>query len=183
MNKKYILIIVVILVVIIGGFFYFSHKQQPQQGNDQNEENSAINDLSFSASYLYTAEATYQEININQSKLTYTYFEDTNNKCVNWVQQSPCWGKKDLITKEITLSEKEVSDLANLVKQTGFMDLNNTYGGADEYQRYYPYKLSISLRGKTKEVIYQSFPEASPMPEAFQELKNQIFNLANSKGS
>lgn len=181
MNKKYILVIVVILIVIISGFFYLLHKQKSQRGDDQNEENLAINDLLFSASYLYTAEATYQEIKINQSKLTFTYFEDTSNKCVNWIQQSPCWGKKDLITKEIILSEKEISDLTNLIKKTGFMDLNNTYGGAGEYQRYYPYKLSVSIADKTKEVIYQSFPGASAMPKAFEEVKKQLNDLTSRK--
>jgi len=43
--------------------------------------------------YHYTAEVTYQNIEITQSKLIYTYFPEEvfGKKCKVWVASVPCW--------------------------------------------------------------------------------------------
>jgi len=133
--------------------------------------------------YHYTAEATYQDIEINKSKLIYTYFpeEIAKEKCAWGMIQSPCWTEKDLRIKEAILSEDEINDLISLINETDFMNLKSTYGRASQYQRYYPYKLFVKIGEKQKEVVYQSFPGASPMPEAFRKVKDKLFKLIDEK--
>jgi len=132
--------------------------------------------------YHFTAEAIYQNIEINQSKLIYTYFpeEVAKEKCAKWIKQVPCWAGEDLTTKETTLSEEEINELVSLIYQTNFMKLENTYGGATHGQKYYPERLSVRIGEKEKEVIYQS-SWASPMPEAFKKVKDKLFELVDTK--
>ncbi len=131
--------------------------------------------------YHLTAEATYKNIEINQSQLTYTFFEDTENKCTHWVAQSPCWTDNDLQTKQIALSAEEVNTLVNLIRQTDFMQLGDTYGGASEGIRYYAYTLKVQLAEEQKEVTYQSFPGSDAKPEAFEKLETRLRELVQAK--
>jgi hypothetical protein len=131
--------------------------------------------------YHLAAEATYKNIEVNQSQLTYTFFEDTQNKCANWVAQSPCWTDNDLQTKQIALSTAEVTTLVNLIRQTDFMKLGDTYGGAAEGIRYYAYTLKVQLADEQKEVIYQSFPGSEAKPEAFEKLEARLRELVQEK--
>lgn len=126
--------------------------------------------------YFYTDEFTHQKISIEQSKLIYTYFKDTEGKCASWIAQYPCWEDKDLKTKETMLSKKEINELINLIEQTDFMNFEDTYGGTG-YYRSYPYELSIKIGEKKKKVIYQSSHDSPPMPEAFEKLKDKLFTL------
>lgn len=139
----------------------------------------------FYMSYYFTTEATYEKIEMNQSKLIYVYFpkEIAEEKCARWLQQAACWTEKDLRTKETTLTATEINDLIHLIDQTNFMSLESTYGGAEQYQRYYPYSLFVKIGEKEKEVIYQSFPDASPMPKAFEVIKDKLLELMNKKFS
>ncbi len=61
------------------------------------------------------------------------------------------------------------------------MELETTYGGAQEPQRYYPHKISVKMGKDEKRVFYQSFPGASPMPEEFKKVKNKLFELVRKK--
>ncbi len=135
----------------------------------------------FSLHFLFTAETTYENIEIHNSRLIYTFFEDVENKCAHWVYQTPCWTEADLKTKETGLSEGEINDLIDLIRQTGFMKLDNTYGGASPGQRFYSYNLTVQIGGEKKEVIYQSFPGADPMPEAFKGLIDKLYELVKGK--
>ena len=131
--------------------------------------------------YHLTAEATYKNIEVNQSQLIYTFFEDTENKCTHWVAQSPCWTDNDLQTKQIALSAEEVNTLVTLIRQTDFMKLGDTYGGASEGIRYYAYTLKVHLADEQKEVIYQSFPGSEAKPEAFEKLEARLRELVQEK--
>jgi len=128
-------------------------------------------------SYFTSAEAMYEKIQVTDSKLSHTYFDDKNNKCANWIAQSPCWLDQELTTVERTLSQKEIDELINLINTTHFLELNTTYGGAKEGQRYYAEVISVKINGQEKTVTYQSFPEASPPPEAFTTLRKTIEGL------
>ena len=133
--------------------------------------------------YHYTAEATYQDIEISRSELIYTYFpkEIAKEKCANWIKQSPCWTEEDLRTSQVSLSEDEIDDLVSLIRKTGFMDLESTYGGADESQRYYAHGITVKIGEKEKAVVYQSCPDASPMPDAFEKLMDKLFELVSKR--
>lgn len=136
---------------------------------------------SLSIVYHITAEATYKNIEVNQGRLIYTFFEDTENRCANWVAQSPCWTDNDLQTKATALSAEEVNTLVTLIRQTDFMKLGDTYGGAFEGIRYYAYSLKIQLSDEAKEVIYQSFPGSEAKPEAFNKLEARLHELVLEK--
>lgn len=127
--------------------------------------------------YHYTAEATYQDIMVNGSSLVYTYFDDTDNKCAQWVAQAPCWNARDLKTKNIVLSATDITELQSLVNETGFMELDTILGRVAENRRYYSYTLTIKIDGKEKEVEYRSFPGAEAMPEAFEGVRARLFEL------
>jgi len=131
--------------------------------------------------YHFTAEATYQEIEVAGTKLSFTYFEDIQHRCEHWLEQRPCWTPADLTTKEATLYEDEVRDLRNLIEKSKFMDLDEVYGGAPRHQRYYAYRLSVELGGITKEVTYQSFPEAPAPPEAFEAVRKRLFEIVAAR--
>lgn len=135
----------------------------------------------FCLHFLFTAETTYESIEIDNSRLVYTFFEDVENKCAHWLYQSPCWTEADLKTRETSLSEGEINDLIDLIRQTSFMKLDNTYGGVSQGQRYYTYNLTVHLAEEKKEVIYQSFPGADPMPEAFKRLIDKLHELVKEK--
>jgi len=77
--------------------------------------------------------------------------------------------------------KKEIVYLVDLVMQTDFMGLKGVYGGATSHQRYYPHVLVVRLGGKEKRVVYQSFPGALPMPEAFRRVRDELFNLVDRK--
>ena len=136
---------------------------------------------SLSVSYLFTAEATYNKIEVNQAKLSYTYFEDPEGKCAQWVEQSPCWTEQELRTREARLSDGDLADLIALIQQTNFMRLSNTYGGAASAQRYYRHTLQVKLDAVEKTVVYQSFPEAEPMPEGMSMLIDRLHELVKAR--
>ena len=170
--KLVYLISLVVLVVLVSGCV------QPKPGPDYPEQ-EVPSDLY--ASYSYTAEATYVDIQIEKNKLSYTYFEDIEDKCAQWFLQAPCWESEDLKTVEAQLSTKELSELYNLVQTVDFFNLEDTYGGASEGQRYYSYTLNVKANGKEKEVVYQSFPEASPEPEQFVKVRDKLLTLVDEK--
>ena len=147
----------------------------------QNVEYSSTQPLYVS--YFYTAEATYTKIEINQSKLIYTYFPQdvAQEKCKDWLVQAPCWKEEDLKTKEAILSDDEINGMIKLIEQTNFINLESSYGGAGPLQRYYSYKIFVKLGEKEKDVVYQSFPGASPEPEAFKEIKEKLLELVSDK--
>ncbi len=58
-----------------------------------------------------------------------------------------------------------------------YMELKSIYGGAKDGQRYYSYTLMIEINSKAKTVIYQSFPNSEPMPDAFRKIQEKIYEM------
>jgi len=136
----------------------------------------------FYLSYNFSSEASYSNIEINQSELKYTYFDDASGKCADWVRTEPCWGWDDLVTKTYSLSPDEVAKLKDLIKNSGFMGLSSDQlVGTGEQKRYYAYKISVKIGGRQKQVSCQSFPGASVMPRSFLEVKNRLNELVKIK--
>jgi hypothetical protein len=131
--------------------------------------------------YLFTAEATYDKIEVNQDKLSYTYFEDLEGRCARWVEQGPCWTQQDLKTIEAHLSASDLGDLITIIQDVKFMQLSNSYGGAASGQRFYPYTLRVKLGAVEKEVVYQSFPDGQPMPQEMKRLIDKLHELVKAR--
>lgn len=134
--------------------------------------------------YFIFTEASYRKVEITDTKLTFTYFEDWQARCLNWKLASPCWKPEELNKKEWTLSDAEVQSLLSLVQQSNFMSLADTYGNAPEGQRYYPETLLVkSGADSEKRVVYQSFPNAEPAPAGFTVMRDKLFEIIRSKFS
>ncbi|MBI3649508.1 MAG: hypothetical protein HY231_00485 [Acidobacteria bacterium] len=129
------------------------------------------------ARYVYAAETVYRDIIIEGLTLKLTYFQDADNRCQNWLEQRPCWTPKDLRVREAQLSKKDLRAFVKLLNQSGFLSLERTYGGAGAGQRYYSETLNVKLGEVQHQVIYQSFPAASPPPQAFTKVARWLSNL------
>jgi len=130
MNQKYWLV----GIIVLSGYLQQETSSHPQ----------------LYIRYHFTAEATYEEVEINQSKLIYTYFpeEVANEKCARWLIQVPCWTEEDLRTKEAILSKEEINEIVDLINRTGFMYLENRYGPNNTRVRCYPHILFCQNREK-----------------------------------
>lgn len=137
----------------------------------------------FHLNYHYTSELTYEAIEIQNTKLFYTYLppEIAKKRGKNPIEQRAYWTQADLKTRVANLSQVEINDLKKLITQTGFMKLKETYGGAKKGQRYYPYTLEIKTGNLERKVVVQSFPGASPMPEAFNKIQEWLLGLVKRK--
>jgi hypothetical protein len=133
------------------------------------------------ARFFYSGETVYRAIEIDGLKLKVTYFKDADKKCKNWIEQRPCWTEKDLLTKEARLTRRDLTDFTNLINQSEFLLLGKTHGGAKEGQRFYPESLKVKLGEVQHEVVYQSFPDATPRPEAFTKVARWLSDLTKRK--
>jgi len=134
----------------------------------------------LSITYFFTAEVVYQNIRLEQAQFLYTTLRpEVDNRCKHWFQQSPCWNQDDLYTHEATLSDREIRDLLTWIEQADFMRLEETYG--ETQGRYYAYTLTVKIGAQEKTVVYKSFPDAPPMPSAFQRVQKRLFELIKEK--
>lgn len=129
----------------------------------------------------FSAETVYEKIEIRDSRLIYTTFADKEQRCAQSMAQAPCWREEDLTTRSAMLSSDEEQALSDLLAQVGFWGLENTYGAMQPGQRFYPYRLSAHLGAREKEVVYQSAPEATPMPAALRQVMEKLTALVNTK--
>ncbi len=170
MKKRTILIGIGILALTIIGIVLISGcvEEKPKE--------------EFFASYNYGAECAYEKIEVNQSKLIYTYFEDVNDKCAICTHQVPCWKEEDLKTKEVTLSEEEIDDLIDVINQTNYMDIENSYGYVDG-ARCYSESLFVKIKEKEKKVIYFTCASGGiySMPDVFKKVKDKLFEIVDKK--
>ncbi|HID92674.1 MAG TPA: hypothetical protein EYP60_01135 [bacterium (Candidatus Stahlbacteria)] len=92
--KSKLLLLCVLVLAAIGIIFISGCIRQAKESQSQ-----------FYIKYHYTTEVTYQDIEINNSKMIYTYFpeEIAKEKCAEWIAQYPCWREKDLRRKEAIL--------------------------------------------------------------------------------
>lgn len=133
----------------------------------------------FSLRFRATGESFYTEITLANGILSYTYFEDTDGRCAQWVKSTPCWQDSDLKTISLALRPEDLDNLYAVIKESGALALKrDTFGGAKAGQRHYPQTLDIMLDGKEKQLVYQSFPGSSPKPEAFARLETVLLEYA-----
>lgn len=129
--------------------------------------------------FLATGESFYTEITLQNGILSYTYFEDTENRCAQWVKSTPCWQQQDLKTISMALGAEDLDNLYTLIKDSGILKLSqDTFGGAKPGQRHYSQQVEAGLNGKQKTITYQSFPGASKKPEAFARVETALLEYA-----
>ncbi len=129
--------------------------------------------------YHSDTETSYTDIKLEHSILTYTTFVDHDNRCAQWVQSRPCWADSDLKTRSTKLANEDVDNLYAVVGESKIFDIDaDTLGGAKKDQRYYAQRLEIHMGGIEKHITYQSFPNATPKPEAFERMETALLAYA-----
>lgn len=131
--------------------------------------------------FFTSGESFYDEIKLEEGVLSHTYFEDTTNRCAQWVQSRPCWRQEDLKTRSAVLPTADIDNLYAVIGESGILDITETkLGGAKAGQRYYAQHLELRMGGIEKHLIYQSFPKATPKPEGFLRLETALIAYARS---
>lgn len=130
--------------------------------------------------YATSSETLYEVIEVKDAKLSLSYFADAQKKCAQWIAQSPCWTAADLTTVCSALSSDEAHELAAFVERSAVFNLDSRYGGVTPHQRHYAQHLLVKLGEQTREITYESFPDAAPPPEAFEKLRVKLQTMANS---
>ncbi|MFM2320294.1 MAG: hypothetical protein RLZZ215_2915 [Pseudomonadota bacterium] len=141
-------------------------------------------DEDFTLHYFTSTEGSYTDIKLEQGQLTYTYFEDTENRCAQWFKNTPCWTVADLKTVTAPLDAETETALRNLVSTQNLMTTTPTALKMEQAQakpeRAYSEKLAIRLGQHEQQFVYLSRPDAPPKPESFQQIE-QILQVAAEK--
>ncbi|MFH0893529.1 MAG: hypothetical protein V2A54_03745 [Bacteroidota bacterium] len=145
------------------------------------KKNTDTSATAFTATYYSTSETSYEDITIENGVLTYVHLRKDFQCPPNYIAQVPCWKESDQVTDKVKLTQNEIDELKSVVEQAGFMKLNSVIGGAKDMQRFYPYTIKIKMGGMEREVTYQSFPNATPMPTAFEEVQKKLLAIAAAK--
>jgi hypothetical protein len=158
----------IIALVIIGLFFVVGCVQQ-----------SAPQTQTISVRYHYTNEGSYYDALIDGSVILFKHTDtDTEEKCAQWILQSPCWTEEDLVIEKSQLTAQERDDFINLIEETGILQSESYYGPA-QGERCYAYTLKIS----EKEITYCSRPGGPAQPEAFAKVSGKIQEIVAQKFS
>ncbi|MFI0400241.1 MAG: hypothetical protein ACH34X_14215 [Thiolinea sp.] len=131
--------------------------------------------------YFTSTESSYTDIKLEQGQLTYTYFEDTENRCAQWFKSTPCWTQADLKTVTAPVDAATETELRKLVTEQQLMDKAPATLTAAEPQpaeRSYNEKLDIRLGTNEQQLTYHSRPDAPPKPEVFQQIEQILQTTA-----
>jgi hypothetical protein len=133
--------------------------------------------------YFTSSEANYTDIKVEDNQLTYTYFEDSTNRCAQWIKNEPCWQPTDLKTVTAPLDAATEAELRKLIDEQKVLDpAATTLAAASEaapQERAYTEKLDIRLGAKEQHLIYRSRPDAPPKPEAFEQIEQTLQTAAD----
>lgn len=131
--------------------------------------------------YFTSSESSYTDIKLEQGQLTYTYFEDTESRCAQWIKNTPCWTSTDLKTVTAPLDAATETELRKLVTEQKRMEQTPVAALTTEPQaveRSYNEKLAIRLGTNEQQLIYRSRPEAPPKSKSFQQIEQLLQNAA-----
>ncbi|MEZ5537761.1 MAG: hypothetical protein R3F02_19335 [Thiolinea sp.] len=168
LNTKYIFF-AVLLALIFG-----------LAGCEPEENESMPNRPPLTLRYQTSAEAMYTDIRVENGRLSYTFFEDTDNRCAQWFKSTPCWSEADLQTRERQLTVEELDKLYALAEKMHRAPLNKeVYGETNLRKRAYTETLTVGYsKDVPQQLRYRSSPQAGPKPEVFAELENVLLEYA-----
>ncbi|MCE9600217.1 MAG: hypothetical protein K8S54_19825 [Spirochaetia bacterium] len=135
--------------------------------------------FTFGVQYLYTGETFYESVSVRDSTMTRTYFNDTG-KCKQALR-SPCWSQEDLLTTTADLSNDEVVGFKKLVEESGFMNSDPDPDAIAAKQRFYSYRISVTYKGATHQVITGSFPGSTSAPTAVRSIYRRLIDFSKQK--
>lgn len=84
------------------------------------------------------------------------------------------------VRKEGKVSEQEAAELLGSIRESGFFNLKDSYGGRPQ-ERNYPYLIVVWNKEQEKRVVYYSRPDAEPRPAAFAKTEQKILEFAQQK--
>lgn len=154
--------------------------EQPTQSTIQTS--AQLTAQHVSSKYYYTAELAYLDIQLTDSRLAVVYLPTSfkPKRDGDYVpRQAPEYKSSDLKHAAVKLADSEVDQFVQLVKSSGFFELNS-HSGAPDGVRYYPINISMELNGKVKDVEYRSYPDSTPKPRAFSEVEGWLMKTARA---
>ena len=154
-SKFYYLIAGLLVGLFIGGFF------------------------SSSSDGLYVSySASGQTTLIQNGVLSYAVLSPLAvSKCASLAQQTSCYVDSDYVLKKVNLTEDEVELVIEVIRDSEFFELNDSYGVSSESEKVSVHELNVMLGGKIKQVTYFYSPSSENKPEAFQKVVDAIYAL------
>ncbi len=80
--------------------------------------------------------------------------------------------------KETSLESNEIQSIGNFIFESGFLNLDSTYG-KDQSGRAYSYVIDVEIDRIKKTVTYLSSPEADPAPQAFVAVEQKMREISD----
>ena len=152
---------------------------KPNAGTPDNTTVAPADD--FYLRFFATGETFYTEITLEHGILSYTYFEDSQKRCTQWLKNTPCWQAEDLKTIHAPLKPTEISALQQIIESNALLNITTeNMGKAQKGQRYYAQQLTIHFKNQTKNLTYQSFPNATAKPNGFAQLETALLTHAKA---
>ncbi len=148
-------------------------------GCDPQETESMPHRPPLALDYRTSAEAMYTAIRVENERLSYTFFNDSDHRCAQWFKSTPCWTENDLETRERMLTDSELAALYALVEHLRVEPLQgDTFGEKNLRKRAYTETLTIHYGQVQQQLRYRSSPQAEPKPGRFAALENRLRELA-----
>ena len=169
-----------IALLAIGAVTSIAMKPEDQAQSSHSQQSDQPAKPRITAKYQYSAELSYVDIQLVDSRLTAVYLPTNFKPKENSFLQRPNYERSDLKHAEAKLTDSEVNQFIRLVKNSKFMEIKD-HSGAPDGVRYYPTTISVELDGKKKNAEYRSRPDASPMPSAFADVNNWLMKTAWAK--
>ena len=174
MPKKLIFLSILISFVVICGCRDKKNLSK-QKTSNTSQSNTKDNNNEFEAYYFHTTESSYEEVSIENSKITYTYFKGVKSNAASG------WSQNELSKRDTILSNADIDTLKEFIIKTGFMKLDTVIGNPASTDKYYSFKLMLNLDGEKRTVLFKSVPGGMLMPDAFRKSRDALMNLARKK--
>lgn len=170
-----------IFLIVLVGFSACCAKKKISKSNESAADSGLQKAQLFEASYVYSAEATYESVLMKNMKLKYAVLKNEKTSVVNWVDQKPVWNLEDIKVVETVVTATEIDSLLKRIDAAGFWKLDSIYGLIEPGQKYYPFDMSVTNDGIVKHVIYNSVPGKTQMPDAFRKSRDELVRFARQK--
>lgn len=118
------------------------------------------------------------ELTLNGSVFSFIALNpDAVSKCASPVEQRDCFSPADYSLRQSNLTESQLDAFIEVVYDSDFFDLNDSYGSAGKYEQRSVQALEVTVGGKSKNVTLAKTPSGSPSPKQFQKVVDALYAL------
>jgi hypothetical protein len=152
------------------GWLYIDKKGRTVWPKKKSEADSAVESIE-----VYYDMADLTQIIMKNGRLIYMDSEYRGkNKTV--AETPDDYARK---SRETSISEKEIKSLLEIINNSGFFGLKDSYG-ITPGDRHYPATIGFKVQGMERSVLYRSNPDF-PAPHSFQEVEAVLIKNARKK--